>query len=464
MNGDHGDDHERHEEHHGEEAFNVLSSGIGRRDLLKASAAISAGAIAPAWLLSPGAQEAFAGPHGVARGVESDFNTVGRRPPGRILQPGVGRTPGTYIRSTPETVTWGYLPNADSKPVRTVRSGSLVTFDGVSHEGLLEDQGRDPLEYFTNHGVRESHVLRDARAIAASDIEHDFYAAGPHIVTGPVHVAGAEPGDVLRVDVVGLVPRVPYGVVSSRHGKGGLPGEMPLGAKPDPNASPQEPELYRNVSVFTPMRRIGGKDQGVMPGGPRHRMIFPIDPFMGVMGVALPTTDPVNSVPPNVGGGNMDIRNLTVGSTAYLPIWVKGAKFFIGDPHFRQGNGEVALTAWEASLRGTFRLTLLKKGSRGIPGNRDTLTMPFGETAEYWVPIGLNADLDEATKQAIREALDFLTGEFGMPRQTAYAYMSAATDFNISQVVDRTKGVHGLIRKDHFVRTSARRPKPRHAG
>jgi acetamidase/formamidase len=351
---------------------------------------------------------------------------------------------------------WGYLPNANTKPVRTVRSGSLVTFDGVSHEGMLEDQGRDPLEYFTNHGVRERDILRDARAIAASNLEHDFYAAGPHIVTGPVHVAGAEPGDVLKVDVVGLVPRVPYGVVSSRHGKGGLPGEMPLGPAPDPTATAERPELYRNVSVFTPMRRINGRNQGVMPAGRRHRVIFPIDPFMGVMGVALPTTDPVNSVPPNVGGGNMDIRNLTVGSTAYLPVWVKGAKFFTGDPHFRQGNGEVALTAWEASVRATFRLTLLKKGSKGIPGNRDTLTMPFGETAEYWVPVGLNPDLDEATKQAIREALDFLQGEFGMPRQTAYAYMSAATDFNVSQVVDRTKGVHGLIRKDHFVRIRRR--------
>ncbi|CAA9482643.1 MAG: hypothetical protein AVDCRST_MAG38-2116 [uncultured Solirubrobacteraceae bacterium] len=440
-----------HDEHHPEEAFEVLSEGIGRRQLLKASAAIGAGAVAPAWLLAPGATDAVAGPHGVHRGVEADFDTVGRRPPGRILQPGVGRAARIYIRSTPDTVMWGYLPNADTKPVRTVRSGSLVTFDGVSHEGMLEDQGRDPLEYFTNHGVRERDVLRDARAIAASNIEHDFATAGPHVVTGPVHVAGAEPGDVLRVDVVALAPRVPYGVVSSRHGKGGLPGEMPLGPKPDPNATAEKPELYGNVSIFTPMRRIKGKDQGVMPAGRRHRVIFPIDPFMGVMGVALPTTDQVNSVPPNVGGGNMDIRNLTVGSTAYLPVWVKGAKFFTGDPHFRQGNGEVALTAWEASLRATFRLTLLKKGSKGIPGKRDTLTMPFGETAEYWVPVGLNVDLDEAAKQAIREALDFLQGEFGMPRQTAYAYMSAATDFNISQVVDRTKGVHGLIRKDHFI-------------
>ncbi len=443
-----------HDEHHPEEAFEVLSEGIGRRQLLKASAAISAGAIAPAWLLSPGAQDAFAGIDGPTGGkfAEAGFDTVGKRPPGPALQPGVGRTSGTYIRSTPETVLWGYLPNANTKRVATVRSGSLVTFDGVSHEGMMEDQGRNPLEFFTDHGVRERDILRDQRAIAGSNIEHDFNAAGPHIVTGPVHVAGAEPGDVLRVDVVGIVPRVPYGVVSSRHGKGSLPGEFPETPPPDPNASVHRPELYHNVSIFTPMRRIAGKDQGVMPAGPRHRVVFPIDPFMGIMGVALPTTEPVHSVPPNVGGGNMDIRHFTVGSTAYLPVWVKGAKFFTGDPHFRQGHGEVALTAWEASLRATFRLTLLKKGSKAIPGNRETLPLPFGETAEYWMPVGLSPDLDEAMKGSVREAITFLEGEFGMPRQTAYAYMSAATDFVVSQVVDRVKGVHGLIRKDHFVR------------
>jgi acetamidase/formamidase len=439
---------------HPEAAFELLSRGLGRRELLKATAAIGAGAVAPAWLSSPGIEDALAGPHAVERGVELGFDTVGRRPRGRILQPGVGRRAGAYVRSTPDTVMWGYLPNAASRSVRSVRSGELVTFDAVSHEGMLEDQGRDPLEYFSDHGVRERDVLRDQRQIAASDIEHDFDAAGPHIVTGPVHVAGAEPGDVLRVDVVGLVPRVPYGVVSSRHGKGALPGEFPQTPPPDPGASPARPELYHNVSIFTPMRRIAGKNRGVMPGGPRHRVVFPIDPFMGIMGVALPTTEPVHSVPPNVGGGNMDIRHFTVGSRAYFPVWVEGAKFFTGDPHFRQGHGEVALTAWEASLRATFRLTLLKKGSKAIPGNRESLDLPFGETAEFWMPVGLNADLDEAMKQAVREALEFLHGEFGMPRQTAYAYMSAATDYVVSQVVDRVKGVHGLIRKDHFVRKS----------
>ncbi len=135
-----------------------------------------------------------------------------------------------------------------------------------------------------------------------------------------------------------------------------------------------------------------------------------------------------------------------------------GAKLFVGDPHYRQGDGEVALTALEAPLRGTFRLTLIKRGSREIPGNngwdgdRQSLDRPFGETAEYWLPVGLHPDLDEAMKQAVREAIGFLSGEFGMSRAVAYAYMSAATDFVVSQVVDRTKGVHARIRKDHFVR------------
>jgi acetamidase/formamidase len=189
----------------------------------------------------------------------------------------------------------------------------------------------------------------------------------------------------------------------------------------------------------------------VLPVSRRMRAEFPIDPFMGIMGVALNTSDKVNSIPPTPAGGNLDIRDLTVGSTLYLPVFVPGAKFFVGDPHYRQGDGEVALTALEAPLRGTFRLTLLKKGSGAIPGNRGTLDMPFGETAEFWLPVGLNADLDEAMKQAVREAIAFLNGELGMQRAVAYAYMSAATDYVVSQVVDKTKGVHARIAKAHFV-------------
>jgi acetamidase/formamidase len=419
-----------------EAAFETLSEGIGRRDLLRAAAAIGAGAIAPSWMLSPGIEDAAAATDG---------------PGPRVLQSNRGRRLGHYVESTPQTVQWGYLPNRDSRPVRTVRSGSLVTFDTVSHEGILEDQGRDPVGYFRGKGVSESQVMGDARTIAASELPHDFDKDGPHIVTGPIHVLGARAGDVLRVDVVGLVPRAPYGVISNRHGKGALPGEYPLRPRSDPNASAQRPELYHNVSVFTPVRRIRGEFRGVLPVSRRLRAEFPIDPFMGIMGVALNTSDKVNSIPPTPGGGNLDIRDLTVGSQLYLPVFVPGAKFFVGDPHYRQGDGEVALTALEAPLRGTFRLTLLKKGSPAIPGKRGTLDMPFGETADFWMPVGLNPDLDEAMKQAVRQAIEFLHGEHGMQRAVAYAYMSAATDYVVSQVVDRTKGVHARIAKAHFV-------------
>jgi acetamidase/formamidase len=420
-----------------EEAFETLSQGIGRRDLLRASALIGAGAIAPAWALSPGIEQAAA-------------TLAGDGPGPRILQSGRGTRIGSYVASTPDSVRWGYLPNRDAKPVRTVVSGSRVTFDTVSHEGILEDQGRDPVRYFASKGVDARDVLDDARAIAASELAHDFAKDGPHIVTGPVHVIGARPGDVLRIDVLGLVPRAPYGVISNRHGKGALPGEFPETPEPDPAASPAHPELYHNVSVFTPVRRVRGKQHALLPGGADHRLEFPIDPFMGITGVALDTSERVNSIPPTVAGGNIDIRDLTVGSTLYLPVFVPGAKFFVGDPHYRQGDGEVALTALEAPLRGTFRLTVLKHGSSAIPGGRGKLDVPFGENADYWIPVGLNADLDEAMKQAVREGIGFLSGEFGMSRAVAYAYMSAATDYVVSQVVDRTKGVHARIAKSHF--------------
>jgi acetamidase/formamidase len=422
--------------HHPEEAFETLSDGIGRRDLLRAATAIGAGAVAPAWLMSPGAEDAVAQKDGTGPAV---------------LQAGRGRRPGHYITSTTETIQWGFLPNRDARPIRTVRSGELVTFDTVSHEGILEDQGRDPVAYFRGKGVTESHVMDDAAAIARSELPHNFADDGPHIVTGPVHVTGAAPGDVLRIDVVGLVPRAPYGVISNRHGKGALPGEMPLRPRSDPAADAAHPDLFHNVSVFTPVRRIRGEFRGVLPVSRQLRVEFPIDPFMGIMGVALDTAEKVNSIPPTPAGGNLDIRDLTVGSRLYLPVFVPGAKFFVGDPHYRQGDGEVALTALEAPLRGTFRLTLLKKGSGAIPGGRGTLDMPFGENAEFWMPVGLNADLDEAMKQAVRQAIGFLAGEHGMSRAVAYAYMSAATDYVVSQVVDKTKGVHARITKAHFI-------------
>ncbi len=352
------------------------------------------------------------------------------------LQPGDGAIPGRhYLPTTPRTVQWGWLPNAVTPPALTVAPGDTVTIDTLSHEGILEDQGRDPLGFFDGHGVDASNVLADAVAIAGSDI--DRCGGGPHVVTGPVAVEGARPGDVLRVDVLQLALRTPYGVVSNRHGLGALPGEMP-----------ETPPAAGTVMVFTTVEQHGGGLYGVMPYAGGRRVHFPLAPFMGVMGVAPATDEPVHSTPPGCHGGNIDVNLLSVGSTLYLPVQVDGALFHAGDPHYAQGDGEVALTAMEASLRGTFRLDLL----RGVEAAAlvGALDRPMVETADAWVPMGLDVDLDEAMRKAVRAAIAFLEQTQGMERHVAYAYLSAAADFEVSQVVDTVKGVHCVIRKEDF--------------
>ncbi|WP_370662867.1 acetamidase/formamidase family protein, partial [Massilia timonae] len=169
--------------------------------------------------------------------------------PGRIVLPGTQHEV-YYVPSTVETIQWGYLPNAATKPVLSIPSGATIVFDTLSHEGLVEDQGRDPVKYFGSKGIPANMVLKDAVAITGSNMAHDFYKDGPHIVTGPVEIQGAEPGDVLKVELLSAVPRVPYGVVSNRHGKGALPGEFPETPKPLANASAANPSAYHNVSVF----------------------------------------------------------------------------------------------------------------------------------------------------------------------------------------------------------------------
>lgn len=363
--------------------------------------------------------------------------------------------PGFYVPSTPETVMWGYLPNAANRPVLTVPSGAVVTFDTISHEGLLEDQGRDPQRYFQGFGVPAEDVIQDAVAIAASGMAHDFVADGPHVVTGPVAIEGAEPGDVLKIETLSILPRTGYGVISNRHGKGALPGEFPATPDPEPGASAQNPQAYNNVSIFSPLVERDGTYYGLLHNIRNELVEYPIRPFMGLMGVADDTTEPVHSVPPSAYGGNMDINELGAGSTVYLPVKVAGALFYTGDPHAAQGDGEVALTALEHSMRTTFRLTLLKAGSDDIPVAGD-FVHPVAETADYWIAVGLDPDLDEAMKQAVRQAIGLLGAQYDMDPATALAYLSAATDFEVSQVVDRTKGVHALIDKAHFANLAAR--------
>ena len=270
---------------------------------------------------------------------------------------------------------------------------------------------------------------------------------------------------------------MPYGVVSSRHGKGALARQLatPAGGITEAEVMPPvvtdgratgDPTRYGNVSVFTPVTRgRGGVPYASLPlGSGGDRVSWPVDCFAGLMAVATvgdaPALDDplVNSIPPTVGGGNIDIRRLNVGSAFYVPVVADGALFSVGDPHMSMGHGEVALTALEGSLRLTFRLTVCRPGSGDAPSV--AFRYPFGETADAWLPIGLSdpdgsrdgqfVDLDVAARRAVVHALDFLEHDRGMDRSVAYAYLSAAADFEVSQVVDRTVGVHGVIYKDHF--------------
>ena len=458
-------------EHTGHRAAETLERGLGRRGFLRAAFAVSAAAGAAGMAgcshaPTVGAQAAS----GTSGSLGSSGVTTGRSP---ILQPGAGPVPGDhYLGSDPAEVLWGYVPNVHSTAVLRVRSGDTVTIDTVSHEGILEDQGRDPVTYFGREGIDRRGILDDAVAIASgySRTPRDFDRDGPHVVTGPVLVEGARPGDVLRIDTLEVVPRVPYGVVSSRHGKGALgitaDGSAPAGIGLDQVMPPAatdgratgDPMHYGNVSTFVAIEN----GRGVLPFGDR-RATFPLRPFMGMMGVAYSRDDDLtavsaNSIPPTLGGGNIDIRLLGAGSTLYLPVFAEGALFYVGDPHMAMGDGEAALTAMEGSLRGTFRLTVCRPGDGDAPSV--AFSYPFGETADSWIPIGLSdpdgsvggqsGDLDVAMRRAVVNALDFLVEDRGMDRATAYAYLSAAADFTVSQVVDRTVGVHGQIYKEGF--------------
>ncbi|MGF7238926.1 MAG: acetamidase/formamidase family protein [Frankia sp.] len=370
------------------------------------------------------------------------------------LQPGKGKVDGKhYLPSTPETVLWGRLPGADTRPVLTVDPGVTLTMDTVSQEGMLEDQGRDPEAFFGRYGVAPSEVLADARSIAASGIPHRFGTDGPHILTGPVHVRGAEPGDVLRVEVLSLHPRARYGVVSNRHGAGLLAGEFPE-AEPagHADADARHWQRFGTVTTFCQVERRRGKLLGSMPAPDGRKVRFPLAPFMGIMAVGLPGPDPVDSAVAGRYGGNLACRELVAGSRLYLPVALPGALFAVGNPRYAQGNGMVAHTALEAPLRATFRLTLLS--DRGV-GSAVTACIraaggPFGETDTHWIPMGAHPDLTEAFRQATRAAVGFLTMRIGLSRADALAYLSSAADFSVSQLVDEVQTVHCLLRRADF--------------
>jgi acetamidase/formamidase len=351
----------------------------------------------------------------------------------RVLHRGTGEIPGrVYVRADERTVRFGRLPSAATDAVAALQPNDVVTFDTVSHEGLLGDQGADPVAFFTERGIDQELLLDDVRELTGAALRREG-DDGPHVVLGPVTVRGASPGDVLCVEPMVLERRVDYGVVSNRHQRGVLAGAMPElgddGHRPD---------------VVSLLARVDGDGRGCIETAHGRALRFDLRPFLGLVGITPDDGAQHSSTPPGPWGGNLDVRHLGAGSRLFLPVQVDGAGLYVGDPHFAQGNGEVALTAFEAPLRATLRVSVLD-GSEARALAR-LLAAPWGETRTHTIIIGLGATLDDAMRECTERAVAFVEAVTGADRATALAFLSAAADFEISQAVNIVVGVHCMIR------------------
>ena len=307
---------------------------------------------------------------------------------------------------TPTTVNWGHY-DPTSAPVLRIASGDVLVARTLitSTPPRLEGAGLPP-----------DQVEKSLRDIVA---EVKDRGPGGHILTGPVYVEGAEPGDVLEVRIQKVELAIPYAYNAFGVGRGYLPNDFPYAKM---KIIPLDKE--KMLAHFAP-----GID-------------IPLHPFFGSMGVAPPeSVGRIDSAPPWIHGGNLDNKDLVAGTTLYLPVHVKGALFQVGDGHAGQGNGEVDITALETSLIGTFQLVVRKDMH---------LKWPRAETPTHYITMGLNEDLGEATRSAIREMIDFLVSEKHLSRDDAYMLASVAADLSITELVDGNKGVHMLIPKGIF--------------
>src|SRR5580700_2508762 len=312
------------------------------------------------------------------------------------------------LKITPETVAWGYYWSA-AKPVLTVNSGDTVTVECVSvgNPRTLEAAG-----------LPADQVEADIRALYANQPKDK--GPGGHPLTGPIAIEGAMPGDVLEVRIKEIRLRSPYAFNSFGPTSG-----------------------FLKEDFTTRGTRIIKLDREKMIGHFAPGIDVPLRPFFGSMGIAPPeSAGKISSAPPGIHAGNMDNKELVAGTTLVIPVHAPGALFEVGDGHAGMGNGEVDITAMETSLTGVFQFILHKDMH---------LNWPRAETPTHWITMGMDADLTEATKICVHETLDFLVNEKHMTREDAYQLSSIAVDFDITQLVDGTKGVHGMIPKAIFV-------------
>jgi len=315
------------------------------------------------------------------------------------------------LPARPDTVAWGYY-SGQSKPVLTVRSGDTVRMQSLSTCGTPERM--------IAAGVKPEDIPPYTAAIYN---EVKDKGPGGHILTGPVAIAEAEPGDVLEVQILKVDLDASFACNAFSLGKGFLPMEYPY-------------SRYKIVSLDR-ARMIGNFGPGIE---------IPLRPFFGSMGLA-PAGGKIDSAPPFAHAGNMDNKHLVAGTTLYIPVAVKGGLFQAGDGHAAQGNGEVDITALETYLSGSFRFIVHK--------NR-RLLWPRAETPTHIITMGFNPDLKTATEHALRDMLDYLVTEKKLSRDDAYMLASVAVDMEITQLVDGNVGVHAMLPKNVFTAKPAK--------
>jgi acetamidase/formamidase len=297
---------------------------------------------------------------------------------------------------TPDTVHWGYL-DAKLAPRLTINSGDTVVIDTVSG------------------GRGEMADVSHLRAAHRTVIDQVKPLLGPHILTGPIAVRGAEPGDTLEVKILKVELTEDWGWNIIRPLRGALPEDFP--------------HLSQRILPIDRQRMITQLPWGAT---------VPLQPFFGVMAVApRPNYGAVSTVEPREFGGNIDNKEFVAGTSLFLPVFVPGANFSTGDGHAVQGDGEVCLSALETCLKGTFQLIVHKK----------PLAFPRAITPMHYIAMGFDPDLDDAAKQALRDMIAWLVELKGWSAEEAYVFCSLACDLHVTQVVDGNKGIHAMVKR-----------------
>ena len=311
------------------------------------------------------------------------------------------------LEATPNTVAYGYYWS-EAKPVLRIASGDIIDVDTLLTNSPMG---------LSRAGVADDKIQPSLKAIV-EQVTGDRRGPGGHILTGPVYVDGAQPGDALQVDVLSIDLAIDYGY----NGCSGF--------------------LRENCAQGVPIRIIP-LDRKTMTATFAPGIIIPLRPFFGSMGVAPPpSAGRISSNPPWIHAGNLDNKELVAGTTLFIPVHVTGALFEVGDGHAAQGDGEVDQTAIETSLRGRLQL-VVRKGM--------TLAWPRAETRTHVITMGTDEDLVKATRIAIQEMIDYLAATRKLEKHEAYQLASIAADVAITQLVDGKVGVHVKIPKNIFV-------------